>query len=54
MRWDRFSSLLLAGGAAAILPPALIHFVTRDQVQLSTETHFWSVVLSSLHAPVAV
>jgi len=50
---DRFSSLLVAGGAAAIVPPALIHFVSRDKVMLSSETHFWSVVLSSLLATVA-
>ena len=42
--------LVVAGGAAAILPPALIHFVSRDQVQLGSEPHFWSVVLSSLLA----
>lgn len=42
--------MLAAGGAVAILPPALIHFVSRDQVQLSSGTHFWSVVLSSLLA----
>jgi putative nucleotidyltransferase with HDIG domain len=45
--------LLLAGGAVAIMPPALIHFVSRDQVQLSSETHFWSVVLSSVLATLA-
>jgi putative nucleotidyltransferase with HDIG domain len=43
----------VACGAAAILPPALMHFVSRDQVQLSSETHFWSVVLSSLLATAA-
>ena len=37
----------------AILPPALIHFVSRDQVQFSSETHFWAVVLSSLLATAA-
>lgn len=42
--------LLLAAGAAAILPPALIHFVSRDQVMFGSEAHFWSVVLSSLLA----
>ena len=45
-----FTHLVVAGGAAAILPPALIHFVSRDQVQLGSEAHFWSVVLSSLLA----
>ncbi len=53
MRRDTFTSLLVAGGVVAILPPALIHFVSRDQVQFSSETHFWSVVLSSLLATVA-
>src|SRR5687768_5386045 len=42
--------LILAGGVVAVLPPALIHFVSRDQVMLSSGTHFWSVVLSSLLA----
>jgi putative nucleotidyltransferase with HDIG domain len=45
--------LLLAGGAVAIVPPALIHFVSRDQVMLSSGTHFWTVVLSSLLATAA-
>lgn len=53
MRRDTFTSLLVAGGATAILPPALLHFVSRDQVQLSSETHFWVVVLSSLLATAA-
>ena len=53
MRWDRFSSLFVAGGVTAILPPALIHFVSRDKVMLSSETHFWSVVLASLLATAA-
>jgi len=43
----------VAGGAAAIVPPALIHFVSRDQVMLSSKTHFYSVVLSSLLATAA-
>src|SRR5687768_5410515 len=45
--------LVLAGGAVAVIPPALIHFVSRDQVMLSSGTHFWSVVLSSLLATAA-
>ena len=45
--------LVLAGGAIAVIPPALIHFVSRDQVMLSSGTHFWSVVLSSLLATAA-
>jgi putative nucleotidyltransferase with HDIG domain len=50
VRRDTFTPLLLAAGAAAILPPALIHFVSRDQVLFGSEAHFWSVVLSSLLA----
>ena len=42
--------LVIAAGAAAILPPALIHFVSRDPVAFGSEAHFWSVVLSSLLA----
>jgi putative nucleotidyltransferase with HDIG domain len=42
--------LVIAGGATAILPPALIHFVSREQVMFGSEAHFWSVVLSSLLA----
>jgi putative nucleotidyltransferase with HDIG domain len=45
--------LLLAGGAVAIVPPALIHFVSREQVMFSSEAHFWSVVLSSMLATAA-
>lgn len=43
----------MAGGVVAIVPPALIHFVSRDQVMLSSGTHFWSVVLSALLATAA-
>ena len=53
MRRDTFMPLVLAGGAVAVLPPALIHFVSRDQVVLSSGAHFWSVVLSSLLATAA-
>ena len=45
--------LLLACGAVAILPPALIHFVSRQQVMFSSKTHFFAVVLSALVATVA-
>jgi len=45
--------LLIAGGAVAIVPPALIHFVSREQVMFSSGTHFWTVVLSSLLATAA-
>ena len=53
MRRDALLPLLIAGGAVAIVPPALIHFVSRDQVMLSSGTHFWSVVLSSCLATLA-
>ena len=45
--------MLAAAGAAAVLPPALIHFVSRDKVMLSGATHFWSVVLSAAVATAA-
>jgi len=45
--------LLVAGGVVAIVPPALIHFVSREQVMFGSVTHFWSVVLSSLVAMAA-
>ena len=50
MRRDTFRPLLVAGGIVAILPPALIHFVSPRQVMLSSKTHFVSVVLSSVLA----
>ena len=53
MRRDAFLPLLIAAGAVAIVPPALIHFVSRDQVMLSSETHFFAVVLSALVATLA-
>src|SRR5687768_584884 len=45
--------LLVAGGVVAIVPPALIHFVSREQVMFGSVAHFWSVVLSSLVAMAA-
>jgi putative nucleotidyltransferase with HDIG domain len=53
VRRDTFKPLLIAGGIAAILPPALIHFISRDQVLLSSKTHFWSVVSAALVATAA-
>jgi putative nucleotidyltransferase with HDIG domain len=53
VRRDTFMPLLVAGGAAAVLPPALIHFVSRDKVMLSGATHFWTVALSSVLAVAA-
>ena len=41
--------LLVAGGVAAVFPPAVIHFL-NSQVMFGSETHFWSVGLSSLLA----
>ena len=45
--------MLVAAGAVAIVPPALIHFISRGEVDLSSKTHFWSVVLSALVATTA-
>jgi putative nucleotidyltransferase with HDIG domain len=50
VRRDTFTSLLVIAGAAAILPPAVIHFLNRGQVDFGGGPHFWSVVLSSLLA----
>jgi putative nucleotidyltransferase with HDIG domain len=50
VRRDTFVPFLTAGGVFAVLPPALIHFVSPQHVLLSSRTHFWSVVLSSLVA----
>ena len=50
---DTFRPMLVAAGAVAIVPPALIHFISRGQVVLSSKTHFWSVVLSALVATAA-
>ena len=53
MRRDTFIPLLVAAGAVAIVPPALIHFVSPGQVMFSSGTHFWTVVLSALLATAA-
>ncbi len=53
VRRDSFMFLLVGGGFIAIVPPALIHFVSPQQVMLSSEDHFWSVVASSLVATAA-
>ena len=45
--------MLVAGGVSAVVPPALIHFVSRDKVMFSSTTHFWTVVLSALVATAA-
>ena len=45
--------MLVAAGACAALPPALIHFVSRDPVMFGGAAHFWSVVLSALVATAA-
>ena len=44
VRRDSFMFLLVGGGFMAIVPPALIHFVSPEQVMLSSKTHFWAVV----------
>ena len=53
VRRDSFTFLLVGGGFIAIVPPALIHFVSPEHVMLSSKTHFWSVVASSLVATAA-
>jgi HD-GYP domain-containing protein (c-di-GMP phosphodiesterase class II) len=53
VRRDAFVPALVVAGVCAALPPALIHFVSRDKVMLSGEAHFWSVVLSALVATAA-
>jgi putative nucleotidyltransferase with HDIG domain len=53
VRRDTFTPLLVAGGVVAIVPPALIHFVSREQVMFGSVKHFWSVVLASLLATAA-
>jgi putative nucleotidyltransferase with HDIG domain len=53
VRRDTFVPMLAAAGAVAVLPPALIHFVSREKVMLSGATHFWSVVLSAAVATAA-
>ena len=42
-----------SAGAVAIVPPALIHFVSPEHVLLSSKTHFWAVVASALVATAA-
>jgi putative nucleotidyltransferase with HDIG domain len=53
VRRDTFIPLLVAGGVVAILPPAVIHFISPEQVMFSSASHFWSVVLASLLATLA-
>jgi hypothetical protein len=53
VRRDSFTFLLVGGGCVAILPPALIHFVSPEHVMLSSKTHFWAVCASALVATVA-
>ena len=53
VRRDSFTFLLVGGGFIAIVPPALIHFVSPEHVLLSSKTHFWAVVASSLLATAA-
>ena len=50
---DTLRPMLVAAGAVAIVPPALIHFMSPGHVLLSSKTHFWSVVLSALVATAA-
>ena len=50
---ERLTSLLALTAAAAIFPPALLHFVGRDQVALSSGLHFGAVAGSALAATAA-
>ncbi len=47
MRQSPFVPLLALAGGFAIVPPALIHFVGGDKVDLSSTVHFWAVGLSA-------
>jgi putative nucleotidyltransferase with HDIG domain len=53
VRRDSFTFLLVGGGCVAILPPALIHFVSPEHVMLSSKTHFWAVCASAALATAA-
>ncbi|HWH06144.1 MAG TPA: hypothetical protein VNT23_06880 [Gaiellaceae bacterium] len=53
MRRDPFLPLALAAGAAAVLPPAVLHRFGGQEVQLSGAFHFWAVGASALVATVA-
>jgi hypothetical protein len=44
---------LTAAGATAILPPALLHYTSGQNVSLSGGTHFWAVGVSALVATAA-
>ncbi|HVM68963.1 MAG TPA: HD-GYP domain-containing protein [Gaiellaceae bacterium] len=53
MRRDPFLPFALAAGAAAVLPPAVVHRFGGEEVQLSGAFHFWAVGVSALVATVA-
>jgi putative nucleotidyltransferase with HDIG domain len=47
VRRDAFLPWAAAGGAAAILPPAIMHATAGQTVSLTGATHFWAVVLTA-------
>jgi HD-GYP domain-containing protein (c-di-GMP phosphodiesterase class II) len=49
----RYASALAACGAATIIPPASLHFLARDEVQLSSVLHFWAVGATAIAATAA-
>ena len=53
MRRDTYIPVLAAGGALAIFPPAALHFMGGQSVELSSTFHFWAVGASALVATVA-
>jgi len=53
MSRERLTSLLALTAAAAIFPPALLHFFGRDQVSLSSGLHFGAVAGSAIAATAA-
>ena len=53
MRLPLHVPFLVAAGAVAILPPALIHLTGGREVDFTSGTHFWSVGASALVATAA-
>jgi putative nucleotidyltransferase with HDIG domain len=53
MSRERLTPLLVLTAAAAIFPPALLHFFGRDQVSLSSGLHFGAVAGSAIAATAA-
>ena len=53
MRRDSHVPMLVVGGALAIFPAGLLHFVASREVALSSTFHFWAVGASALLATLA-